>query len=122
MGWKLAKAAYQAGLAGTISDRARLTLDHMCWQALDTPDHDGAAAEYWGGHLAISACLIGLDGTGNNTGRQAAKRAIAELIDAGLIEQSRKGVGKHRAVYRILVGDRWAPAKAVDNSQDEGLW
>ena len=121
MGWKLAKAARDAGLAGLVSDRARLALDHMCWAALDNASENRSAAEYHGGHNAIAAALLGLDYT-ENAGKSAVRRALAELTREGLIERIGAGVGIDRAVYRIEVGNRWAPpTPPVENSNQDGL-
>jgi len=116
MGWKIAKEVHRAALAGVVSDRARLALDYMAWTCLDDPRAGEPAAEYWGGHPAITSAILGLDEIGTQAGRKATQRAIRELIDAGLIAQIDAGRGVLKARYRILVGDRWAPAKPVDNS------
>ena len=121
MGWKLAHAAHKAALTH-LSPRARLALDYMCWTALDAPQKDQAAAEYWGGHLGIAACLLGLEAAPTNTGTMAAKRVIKELIEAGLIEQIRPAAPRRNAVYRLLVGDFWKANQPVDNPDQEALF
>ena len=113
MGWKLAKAAHEAGLAGLISDRARLALDYMCWHTRDMPSDTEPAALYWGGHHAIAAHVLGLKGA-DPAGVKAVQRAVRELAAAGLITQTRRATASRPAVYRIEVGNRWAPP--VDNS------
>lgn len=120
MGWRLAHTAFKAVLTD-LSPRARLALDYMCWTALDTPQKDQAAAEYWGGHLGIAACLLGPEESTSEAGARAAKRAIRELIDAGLLEQTRAAAPRRNAVYRILVGEFWKANQPVDNSPQEAL-
>lgn len=121
MGSQLAKAAHREELAGRVSDRARLVLNHMCWMARDTPSADQPAAEYWEGHIALGYVLLGLEAGPTKAGQNAVRRAVKELVDAGLIERIGQGVGTQRARYKILVGGRWQPAKAVDNSGTEAL-
>ena len=120
MGWKLAKAIHRASLGGQITDRARLALDYMAWTCLDDARPGEPAAEYWGGHPAITAALLGLDAVGTDAGHKAAQRALRELVDAGHIERIADGTGATRARYRILLGDRWTPAKPVDNPPSGG--
>lgn len=120
MGWKLAKAAHEAPLAGNISDRARIALTTMCWTALDDPRNGDPAAEFWAGRQMIAAALLGINEAGTDTGNKAAQRAVRELIQAGLIERIRDGRGTTHARYRILIGGRWAPAEPVDNSPEWG--
>lgn len=116
MGSKLAHAAHYEALGGTISDRARIVLNHMCWASFDDPKPDRASAEYWGGHIVLGEVLMGHNQGGTDGARRAVRRAIKELLDAGLIERLREGDGRERTVYKVLVGGRWKPARAVDNS------
>lgn len=110
MGWKLALEARNLGLSGALSDRARLALDHLCWTARDHPNATQAAAEYFEGSVALGAYLLGLDATDEGK-RKAADRALRELVDAGLIEPLNVRGGHRNLRWRILVGDRWAPAE-----------
>lgn len=120
MGWNLVAAVvdHQA-LGGTLSDRAYRALTFMCWRSRDKPSDSEAAAEYSKGHVAIAMHLLGMERGGEPAGRQAARRAVRELIDAGLIEHVDGGVGRRETTYRILIGNRWAPP--VDNSDQEPL-
>ena len=122
MGAQIAKAAWRAGLADRgLTDRARLALDHMCWLARDTPSEEQPAAEYWGGHVSIGMALLGLEKGGTKSGQNAVRLAVAELLAAGLIEKIEGGTGRHRTRYRILIGNKWAPARPVDNYGAEPL-
>ncbi|MDO5677481.1 MAG: hypothetical protein Q4G35_08255 [Propionibacteriaceae bacterium] len=120
MGWKLAHSAHKAALTH-LSPRARLALDYMCWTALDVARKDQAAAEYWGGHLGVAACLLGLDEAPTNKGTVAAQRAIKELLEAGVIEQIRAAAPRRNAAYRILIGEFWKTKQPVDNSTQGAL-
>lgn len=114
MGYKLANAAYEAGLAGVISDRSRLALDHMCRSARDVANQTTPAAIYTGGYVSLGMHLLGFEKGGSDAGKTAAKRAIRELVDAGLIELVRRSGAGQSAAYRILLG-------AVDNSAQDPL-
>lgn len=120
MGWRLAKAARDAGLSGTLSDRARLALDHMCWTARDLPTDHQPAAEYFAGSVDLGGFLLGM--ASEEGQRKAADRALKELTAAGLIEPITRKGGRQKAHWRILVGGFWAPAKAVDNSLSDELF
>lgn len=120
MGSKLAHAAHYQALGGTITDRARLVLNHMCWASFDDPKEDRASAEYWGGHITLGEVVYGFGNGSTDTARQAIRRTIKELIAAGLIEKLRDGDGRDRTVYKVLIGGRWKPSKAVDNSHLNG--
>ena len=120
MGWKLAKAARDAGLAGLISDRARLALDHMCWTARDHATQDSPASEYWEGSQHLGRYLLGI--ATEDACYKAADLALGELRRAGLIEPIQSKGGRRVVRWRILVGDMWHPSKAVDNSAREGLF
>lgn len=120
MGWKLAKAVRDAGLSGTLSDRARLALDHMAWTARDQATLDSAAAEYWEGSYHLGQYLLGL--ASEDACYKAADRALRELRRAGLIEPIQTKGGRRVVRWRILVGHLWAPRKAVDNSPPGGLF
>lgn len=120
MGWRLAKAARDAGLSGTLSDRARLALDHMCWTARDFPSQDQASAEYFAGSASLGFYLLGI--SSEEAQYKAADRALKELAGAGLIISTSGKGGRHKAKWRILVGGLWAPAKSVDNSMSEELF
>ena len=113
MGWRLAKAAHEAALAGVVSDRARLALDYMCWHARDTPTDRDPAALYWGGHLPIAMCLLADQGS-TDAGVKATQRAIRELLATRLITQTQRAQNGKPSIYRIEVGSRWAPP--VDKS------
>lgn len=118
MGYKLSNAAYETGmnLAGTLSHRARLTLDHMCRLARDVDSRDQKAGIYYGGYNAIAMCLMGLEKGGTEAGNKAAQRAVKELVNAGLIELSRRSGPGRTAEYRILIGGDLNGSKPVDNS------
>ncbi len=85
MGWRLAKAAHQAGLAGTLSERARLALAHICWTARDVSTPTQPAGEYFEGSGHLGRFLIG-PGVTEEGYRKAGDRALKELHQAGLIE------------------------------------
>lgn len=113
MGWKLAQAAHDAGLAGIVSERARLVLEFMCWHTRDNPTEHDPAALYWGGHHQIATYVMGDRGS-TEAGAKAIQRAIAELLRAGLITQTRRATASRPACYLIEVGNRWSPP--VDKS------
>jgi hypothetical protein len=123
MGWRLALAARdaeEAGQIGDLSDRARLALAHVCWKAHDQPSDMQAAAEYFEGSAVLGRYLCGL-GLSEIGYQRAGDRALGELEAAGLIAKI-SGRGKGRKTrWRVVVGDRWAPAKAVDNYYDGTL-
>lgn len=110
MGWKLAYAAHRAILTD-LSPRARLALDFMCWHTLDAPRGDQGAGEYWGGHHGIAVCLIGTEQANTNTGRMAVKRAIHELISAGLVERIRDSAPGRTSAYRIKLEPHHGPVE-----------
>lgn len=120
MGWRIALAAREAGLAGSLSDRARLALDHMCWTARDVPSDTQPSAEYFEGSAELGRYLIGLDASEEGY-RKAGDRALKELADAGLVQRLSIKGGRRKVHWRIVVGGRWAPAKAVDNYYDDTL-
>lgn len=117
MGWKLAKAAHDAGLAGHISDRARLVLDYMCWHTRDVGTATEQAGLYWAGHLPIAGYLLG-DRGNTPAGTKAVQRAIRELVDLGLIEQTQTALRNKAAIYLIRDIRTWQPP--VDNSPQKG--
>lgn len=124
MGWKLATAAYEAALGDVLTPRARIALDHICRSSLDAPKGDMPAAEYWGGYASLGACLVGIEGAGSQTGNKTAQRALKELVDHGLIRQTRNGAPGQTARYKILI-EGWQRADEqdqlpVDNSDDMG--
>lgn len=117
MGWKLAKAAHDAGLAGLVSERARMALDYMCWHTRDTDSQDEPAGLYWGGHLPIAGFILG-DRAGTPGGIKAVQRAIRELVDAGLVEQTHPALRNKAAIYQIRIAHGWHTP--VDNSPRKG--
>lgn len=123
MGWRLALAAreaQQAGTAGALSDRARLALDHMCWTARDVASDTQPSAEYFEGSAMLGRYLIA--GAASEAGYQrAGDRALTELEAAGLVAKINIKGGRRKVHWRIIIGDRWAPAKAVDNYYDDVL-
>lgn len=121
MGYKLANAAYEAGLAGIISERGRLALDHMCRHARDVASKDTPAGIYLGGYLGIGMCLLGLEKGAGDAGKTAAKRVIRELTKAGLIELYRGAAQGRNAEYRILIGGDLNGSHPVDNSLQDPL-
>ena len=123
MGYKLANAAYEtsATLAGIISDRARLTLDHMCRSARDTPNREQRAGIYYGGYNAIAMHLMGLEKGGTEAGNKAAQRAVRELVDHGLIKLVRKSGPGRTAEYQILIGGDLNDSEPVENSPQPKL-
>ena len=117
MGWKLAKAAHDAGLAGLVSERARMALDYMCWHTRDADTESEPAGTYWAGHLPIAGFILG-DRAGTPGGIKAAQRAVRELEAAGLVTQTRSGSNGRPPIYQVRVAHGWlAP---VDNSPLKG--
>lgn len=123
MGRALAQAAHEAGLAGYLSHSARLALDYMCWHSRDLPSATEPAATYWAGHLPIAVWLLGEKGREGDeisaAGMKAVQRAVKDLRTRGLITQTVRAGHNRNAVYRIEVGERWAPP--VDNSGQDTL-
>lgn len=66
--------------------RARFQLVIMANHALDRPRGDNPARVYWGGHRLLATEIYGPHEWGQNAGaRTGIKRAIRELLKAGLI-------------------------------------
>lgn len=105
MGIQLTKWALSADVgARNVSPFARLVLVCMTFQAQDRATDNAPAREWWGGHDML---MIQLAGDVPDDARDRAalarriKRAIAELIDAGLIVQTEAGRRGQNATYRI---------------------
>lgn len=80
MGYHLALLADQQT---TISPRAKIVLARMCWHARDTPKDDTPARVYFGGWEALQLLFPNATDT---AAREAVKRSLRELRDAGLIK------------------------------------
>ncbi|MGN8690171.1 hypothetical protein ACTND8_09735 [Atopobiaceae bacterium HCP3S3_F7] len=116
MGYQLVNLAIDPTLGQHLTHRARLALITMCHSAFDKPAPGRAAAEYYGGHAGIAFAITGRPGAPDNAGKLAAKRAIKELLDAGLIKRGRDAEWNRTASFIIVLGGRYKPALPVDNS------
>ena len=95
---------------GHLSETARLVLIAMCHTALDKATGSNPARLYFGGHETLILALTGNDSSdptwSGTKGHQAAqrriRRAVRELVDAGVIELRQRANGKDHAVYRIF--------------------
>lgn len=108
MGARLMTAVRVTALPCRISDRARIVLMVMAHTALDRDD----PPEYFGGSDYLAGAL-GFR-RGDATGARAVRRALAELVEAGFIEQVPHTKRSHNRRWRLRIQLKGSP-EVVDN-------
>ena len=105
---------------GSLPDRPFRLLAYMALVAKDST----AQPTYWGGRDGL---CVGLGVEATPSGHRVARRAIADLEEAGAIERKYVGHSRKRSEYRLVLtpakGDTTVPLSHADNpdeADDEG--